>query len=187
LSAPSAIGSAHTPDADHDTVAAVAPPVSSTSGSALLLTAPVALFQFGFATTPARSAAPITVGALPAKLIPIAPAAGAVTMTGPDETTRPTAEFAATSMPADGVWLRTEPAGTVALDACVSVPSVSPAAAIEAAAALRVRPTTFGTTFTTSIVTSAVALVNVLVSSGVKATESRCPGAPGRIVPEGGE
>src|SRR5579875_1126937 len=43
----------------HDTVAVVAAPVSSTNASGAVLAAPLALFQFGSATTPATSADPI--------------------------------------------------------------------------------------------------------------------------------
>src|SRR5688572_27108853 len=53
--------------------APVVAPVSSRSASAVLRVAPLALFQLDWATTPARSAAPITVVALPTKLIPMAP------------------------------------------------------------------------------------------------------------------
>jgi hypothetical protein len=51
------------------------------------------------------------------------PGAGA----GPVDTTRFTAEPAATPTPATGFWLLTRPAGTVALDCCVTVPTTSPA------------------------------------------------------------
>src|SRR4029079_18229686 len=48
-------------------------------------------------------------------------------------------------VPAAGVWLMTEPAGTVALDAVLTVPSARPAAVMAVVAAPWVRPTTFGT------------------------------------------
>jgi len=55
------------------------------------------------------------------------------------------AEPAVTPTPAVGFWLLTLPAGTVALDCCVTVPTVSPAPVIAVAAAACVRFTTFGT------------------------------------------
>ena len=58
------------------TVAALAVPVSPFSASGVLLVAPVALFQFAFATTPAISAAPIAVP-LPTKLMLTTPPHGA--------------------------------------------------------------------------------------------------------------
>jgi hypothetical protein len=70
---------------------------------------------------------------------------GTVTGAGPDETTRATeAPFAALA-PAAGVWLMTLPLATVALDACVTVPTVSPAPVIAVVAAVCASPTTFGT------------------------------------------
>ena len=59
--------------------------------------------------------------------------------------TRLTALPAATDVPAAGLSLMTDPAGTVALDAVVTVPTVRPAAVIALVAAACVRPTTFGT------------------------------------------
>src|SRR6185503_13201457 len=69
---------------------------------------------------------------------------GAATCGGPDETTIDTALLTATCVPAAGFWLITDPAGTVVLDAVVTVPSVSPAPAIADVAAACVWPTTFG-------------------------------------------
>src|SRR6185436_4526198 len=69
---------------------------------------------------------------------------GAATCGGPDETTIDTALLIATCVPAAGVWLITDPAGTVVLDAVVTVPSVRPAPLIAAVAAACVWPTTFG-------------------------------------------
>src|SRR4051794_39109325 len=60
--------------------ALVAAPVSSTSASAVVFVAPAALFQFAWATAPARSDAPIGVVLLPRKLIAIG--LGAVVATG---------------------------------------------------------------------------------------------------------
>ena len=57
---------------DQVTVVPVAAPVSSISASGVLRVAPVALFQFAFATTPALSAAPIDAPSLPTKLMLIA-------------------------------------------------------------------------------------------------------------------
>ena len=53
---------------DQVTVAPVAAPVSSISASGVLRDAPVALFQFAFATTPALSVAPIDAPSFPTKL-----------------------------------------------------------------------------------------------------------------------
>ena len=69
---------------------------------------------------------------------------GAATCGGPDETTIDTALLTATCVPAAGFWLITDPAGTVVLDAVVTVPSVSPAPVIAVVAAACVWPTTFG-------------------------------------------
>src|SRR6185503_4739641 len=67
---------------------------------------------------------------------------GAATWGGPDETTVDTALLTATCVPAAGFWLLTAPAGTVVLDAVVTVPSVRPAPLIAAVAAACVWPTT---------------------------------------------
>ena len=69
---------------------------------------------------------------------------GAGTCGRPLETTSDTALLIATCVPAAGVWLITDPAGTVVLDAVVTVPSVSPAPVIAVVAAACVWPTTFG-------------------------------------------
>ena len=61
----------------------------------------------------------------------------------PELTTRFTAEPFATPVPAAGLWLITLPAGTVALDCCVTVPTTSPAFVMAVAAAACVSPTTF--------------------------------------------
>src|ERR1700693_5412582 len=55
----SVIGVSQTPLELHVTVAAIAVPVPSTKANGVLLLAPIALFQFGCATTPATSPAPI--------------------------------------------------------------------------------------------------------------------------------
>jgi hypothetical protein len=70
---------------------------------------------------------------------------GTATVGGPDDTTRFTALPVAACAPAAGVWLMTEPAGTVVLDACVTVPTTSPAFVMAVDAAACVSPTTFGT------------------------------------------
>jgi len=67
-----------------------------------------------------------------------------VTCCGPDETTIETALPVATSVPAAGFWLITDPDGTVVLDAVVTAPVVKPALVMAAAAAACVWPTTFG-------------------------------------------
>ena len=57
------------------TVAPVAAPLPSVSASGVLRAAPVALFQWLVANTPALSVAPIGVGPVPTKRMPIVPAA----------------------------------------------------------------------------------------------------------------
>src|SRR6185436_13004269 len=52
---------------------------------------------------------------------------GTATDDGPDDTTRATALPGATSVPAAGFSLMTEPAGTVVLAAVLTVPTVRPA------------------------------------------------------------
>jgi len=82
----------------------------------------------------------------PRTVIPVVAAAcvrfttfGTVTVpgvgTGPVDTTRFTAEPAATPAPDTGFWLITLPAGTVVLDCCVTVPTTSPAPVIVVVAA----------------------------------------------------
>src|SRR6186997_529362 len=85
---------------------------------------------------------------------------GVATCGSPDETTSATALPVVTCVPPTGVWLITEPAGTVVLDAVVTVPTVSPALVIAVVAAACVRPTTFGvaTCGTPDETTSATAL-----------------------------
>lgn len=75
---------------------------------------------------------------------------------GPVETTRLTAEPAATLLPAIGLWLMTLPEGTVLLDAVVTVPTVRPAPVIADEAAAWVSPTTLGTLASAVTVTEAV-------------------------------
>ena len=70
---------------------------------------------------------------------------GTLTGAGPVEMTRFTAEPGATLAPAPGFWLITLPAATVALLACVTVPTVRPAPVIAVVAAACVRLTTLGT------------------------------------------
>src|SRR5262249_2687638 len=70
---------------------------------------------------------------------------GTATCAGPDDTTRFTALPTVTWVPETGDWLITEPAGTVVLDCCVTVPTTRPAFVIAVGAAVCVRPTTFGT------------------------------------------
>src|SRR6185436_12773545 len=70
---------------------------------------------------------------------------GTATSGGPVETTKLTAEPAALCVPAVGLWLMTEPAATVALDAVVIVPTVKPAPVIAAVAAACVRFRMLGT------------------------------------------
>src|SRR5262245_64041058 len=72
LPALSVMGVLQVLSADQVTVAGVAAPVSSLSGSGVPRVAPVALFQFAFGTTPALSPTPIEVP-LPTKLMLIAP------------------------------------------------------------------------------------------------------------------
>src|SRR5262245_55938554 len=70
---------------------------------------------------------------------------GTATCGGPLDTVRLTALPCATCVPAVGDCEMTDPAGTVVLDAVVTVPSVRFAPAIADVAAAVVRPTTFGT------------------------------------------
>jgi hypothetical protein len=63
----------------------------------------------------------------------------------PDEITRETAEPAAADVPAAGVWLITEPAGTTVLACVVVAPSENPAPVMAEVALACVSPTTFGT------------------------------------------
>src|SRR5215467_5236001 len=70
---------------------------------------------------------------------------GTATCGGPDDTTRFTALPTVTCVPETGDWLMTEPAGTVVLDCCVTVPTTRFAFVIAVVAAVCVRPTTFGT------------------------------------------
>src|SRR5215470_17583383 len=70
---------------------------------------------------------------------------GTATCGGPDETTRFTELPTVTCVAAAGDWLITEPAATVVLDCCVTVPTMRPAFVIAVDAAVCVRPTTFGT------------------------------------------
>src|SRR5262249_25437355 len=70
---------------------------------------------------------------------------GTATCGGPDDTTRFTELPTVTWVAAAGVWLITEPAGTVVLDCCVTVPTTRFAFVIAVVAAVCVRPTTFGT------------------------------------------
>jgi hypothetical protein len=70
---------------------------------------------------------------------------GTVTGAGPVDTSKLTAEPAATLAPAPGLWLITLPEGTVELDAVVTAPTVRPAPVITVIAADCVSPTTLGT------------------------------------------
>src|SRR5215470_1154518 len=70
---------------------------------------------------------------------------GTATYGRPDETTRATVEPITTSAPADGFSEMMLPAGTVVLDAVVTVPTVSPAVVSAVLPAACVIPTTFGT------------------------------------------
>src|SRR5262245_31070783 len=70
---------------------------------------------------------------------------GTATSGRPLETTRLTVLPCVTCVPAVGVWLITDPAGTVVLACVVTVPSARFAPVIAVVAAACVRPTTFGT------------------------------------------
>jgi len=70
---------------------------------------------------------------------------GTATGAGPEETTKFTAEPGATGVPAPGFSLMTLPAGTLLLEAVVTVPSTKPAFWIAVVAAACVCPTTLGT------------------------------------------
>ena len=108
------------------------------------------------------------------------------TATDPDDTTRSTASVLPDSVPAVGVWLITDPDGTVRLETRVTVPTVSPAATMALLAAACVTPATLGTTRTTSSVTLAVAVVNDFVSVGVNRVDSDWPSPAARTVPAPG-
>src|SRR4029078_11502830 len=69
---------------------------------------------------------------------------GTATCGRPEETTSETALPVFTCVPLSGVWLMTEPAGTVLLVAVVTVPTTRPAFVIAVVAAACVRPTTLG-------------------------------------------
>src|SRR5204863_524995 len=70
---------------------------------------------------------------------------GTATSGGPDDTTSATALPVTTCVPAVGLSLMTEPAGTVVLDAVVMAPTVKPAVVIATVAAAWVRFTMLGT------------------------------------------
>src|ERR1041385_3885339 len=67
---------------------------------------------------------------------------GTVVCGRPDETTSATEELINTSLLAAGVWLMTDPLGTVVLDCVVIAPTVSVAPVMAVLAAACVRPTT---------------------------------------------
>src|SRR4051794_18151865 len=94
-------------------------------------------------TAPTISPASVIAAAAAACVRPTT--AGTATFSGPDDTTRVIAVPLATCVPAAGVWLMTEPDGTVLLAAVVSGPSFRPAPVIAVVAAACVRPTTSGT------------------------------------------
>src|SRR5580765_6767604 len=60
---------------------------------------------------------------------------GTATSAGTVDTTSDTALPLATCVPATGLWLMTDPAGTVVLEACEIVPTVRPAFVIAVVAA----------------------------------------------------
>src|SRR6185312_15978997 len=70
---------------------------------------------------------------------------GTATCGRPEDTTSDTALPTLTCVPLTGDWLMTDPAGTVALVAVVTVPTTRPAFVIAVVAAVCVRPTTLGT------------------------------------------
>src|SRR3954453_7968512 len=87
---------------------------------------------------------PMLVSALDAVAWLLFVTSGTATCGRPEEITRATALPTTTSAPAAGFWLITEPAGTVMLDAVVTVPRTSCAPVIAADAASCIRPTTPG-------------------------------------------
>src|SRR6185436_11908680 len=101
---------------------------------------------------------------------------GTATDDGPDDTTRATALPGATSVPAAGFSLMTEPAGTVVLAALLTVPTVRPALPSAVVAAAWVRFTTFGTA------TGAPPGVNTIVGSKPVASQLLLPSGPWLIV-----
>src|ERR671935_48572 len=70
---------------------------------------------------------------------------GTATCGKPDDTTSATAVLMTTSVPAAGLWLITDPEGTVRLDCVVIAPTVRLAAVMALDAAAWVRLTTSGT------------------------------------------
>src|SRR4249919_2483486 len=99
------------------------------------MTDPAAIVALGlFVTVPTTSPAPTIAVAAAAcfwfTTFGTATGAGAA----PVDTTRLTALPGAANVPPAGVWLITEPEGTVGLEAVVTVPTVRLAAAIAAAA-----------------------------------------------------
>src|SRR4029079_2509532 len=93
-------------------------------------------------TTPTTICAPVI--AVVAALCVRPTTSGALTCGRPLDTVSAIALPTTTSLPAAGAWLITDPAGTVMLDAVVTVPTTSCAAVIAVVAALSVRPTTSG-------------------------------------------
>ena len=136
-------------------VATCGRPVETTSATALPVATCVPAAGFWLITDPAGTVvldAVVTVPSVrPALVIADVAAAcvwpttfGVATCGRPVETTSATALPVATCVPAAGFWLITDPAGTVVLDAVVTVPSVRPALVIAVVAAACVWPTTFG-------------------------------------------
>src|SRR6187399_2043647 len=146
-------------------------PVDTTSATALPVVTCVPLAGVWLITDPAGTVvldAVVTAPTVkPAFAIAVVAAAcvrpttlGTATCGSPVDTTSATALPVVTCVPLAGVWLITDPAGTVVLDAVVTAPTVKPAFAIAVVAAACVRPTTLGTATCGSPVdtTSATAL-----------------------------
>src|SRR5208282_4682229 len=109
-----------------------------------LMTLPTAMLALAACVTaPTVRPAPVIAVVAAAWLAPTT--LGTATGGGPEETTRVTAEPFVTRVPAAGLSLMTFPAATLALDACVTAPAVSPAPAIALLAACCASPTTLGT------------------------------------------
>ena len=70
---------------------------------------------------------------------------GTVTTDGPEEITRSTGLFSATSLPAAGFWLMTSPAGTVRLPSVLTFPTIKPAEMMADSAEACDKPMTSGT------------------------------------------
>src|SRR4029077_10769580 len=110
-----------------------------------LITEPAGTVVLGAVELPSPSDRPAPASALVAAASVSPTTLGTVTCGIPVDTTRATALPTFTCVPATGVWLITDPDGTVVLEAVLIVPTVRFAPVMADVAAACVRPTTFGT------------------------------------------